>query len=100
MLGGKAQVLIRGQRVPVVGTICMDQCMVSLQSLAEEAEEIQVGEEVVLIGQQSGAEITADELASMLGTIHYELICMLAHRVPRLYIGTNRPHLLVNPLFA
>lgn len=100
MLSGKAQMLIRGRRVPVVGTICMDQCMVSLQSLAEEAEEIQVGEEVVLIGRQSGATITADELASMLGTINYELICMLAHRVPRLYIGTNRPQILVNPLFA
>ncbi len=100
MLGDKAQVLIRGKRVPVVGTICMDQCMVSLQSLAEEAKEIQVGEEVVLIGQQSGASITADELASMLGTIPYEVVCMLAHRVPRLYIGTDRPHLLLNPLFA
>nr|WP_247681736.1 alanine racemase [Paenibacillus sp. Marseille-P2973] len=98
LLGGKAQVLIRGRRVPVVGTICMDQCMVSLQPLAEEAEEIQAGEEVVLIGQQSGGEITADELASMLGTIHYEVICMLAHRVPRLYVSTGKPDILVNPL--
>ncbi|MDN4070651.1 alanine racemase [Paenibacillus vini] len=98
LLGGKAQVLIRGRRVPVVGTICMDQCMVSLQPLAEEAEEIQAGEEVVLIGQQSGGQITADELASMLGTIHYEVICMLAHRVPRLYVSTGKPDILVNPL--
>ncbi|MEK5479261.1 alanine racemase [Paenibacillus sp. FSL R5-0407] len=100
LLGGKAQVLIRGRRVPVVGTICMDQCMVSLQPLAEEAEEIQAGEEVVLIGQQSGGEITADELASMLGTIHYEVICMLAHRIPRLYVSTGKPDILVNPLLS
>ncbi len=100
MLGGKAQVLIRGRRVPVVGTICMDQCMVSLQPLADEAEEIQAGEEVVLIGQQSGGQITADELASMLGTIPYELICMLAHRVPRLYTCSGKPDILINPLLS
>ncbi|MBA9085800.1 alanine racemase [Fontibacillus solani] len=98
MLSGKAQVLIRGHRVPVVGTICMDQCMVSLQSLAEEAEEIQAGEEVVLIGQQSGEEITADELASAIGTIHYELICMLAHRVSRVYKKSAQSDIIVNPL--
>lgn len=98
MLTGKAQVLIRGRRVPVVGTICMDQCMVSLQSFAKEAEEIQVGEEVVLIGQQGGETIAADELASALGTIHYEIICMLAHRVPRFYTRSGLPELIVNPL--
>ncbi|KZV13673.1 hypothetical protein F511_45165 [Dorcoceras hygrometricum] len=47
MLGGKAQVLIRGRRVPVVGAICMDQCMVSLQSFKDNGEQIQVGEEAV-----------------------------------------------------
>lgn len=98
MLSGKAQVLIRGRRVPVIGTICMDQCMVSLQPLAEEAEEIQAGEEVVLIGQQNGEQITADELASAMGTIHYELICMLAHRVPRVYKKMGESNKLVNPL--
>lgn len=98
MLSGKAEVLIRGHRVPVVGTICMDQCMVTLQSFAEEAEEIKAGEEVVLIGQQSGAQITADELASQLGTIHYEVICMIAHRVPRLYIKDSSLYTRVNPL--
>lgn len=98
MLDGKAEVLIRGRRVPVVGKICMDQCMVSLEPLADEAKEIQAGEEVVLIGQQSGGQISADELASAMGTIHYELICMLAHRVPRLYTRSGAPDVLVNPL--
>lgn len=100
LLGGKAQVLIRGRRVPVVGTICMDQCMVSLQTLADEAEEIQAGEEVVLIGQQSGGQITADELASAIGTISYELVCMLAHRVTRLYTRSGEPVISVNPLLS
>ncbi|BFH64923.1 alanine racemase [Paenibacillus azoreducens] len=98
MLSGKAQVLIRGRRVPVVGTICMDQCMVTLKPFADEAKEIQAGEEVVLIGHQSGGSITADELASWLGTIHYEVVCMIAHRVPRFYIRNGAPYTLFNPL--
>lgn len=100
MLTGKAQVLVRGRRVPVVGTICMDQCMVSLQSFAEEAEEIQVGEEVVLIGHQSGGVITADEVASQLGTIAYEVICMMAHRIPRVYTRGGAVVAKINPLLT
>ncbi|MFE6075381.1 alanine racemase [Paenibacillus sp. NPDC057886] len=100
MLSGKAQVLVRGRRVPVVGTICMDQCMVSLQSFAAEAEEIQAGEEVVLIGHQSGAVITADEVASQLGTIHYEVICMMAHRIPRVYTRNGAVVARINPLLT
>ncbi|MFJ2045693.1 MULTISPECIES: alanine racemase [unclassified Paenibacillus] len=100
MLSGKAQVLVRGRRVPVVGTICMDQCMVSLQSFAAEAEEIQVGEEVVLIGHQSGAVITADEVASQLGTIPYEVICMMAHRIPRVYTRNGAVVARINPLLT
>jgi alanine racemase len=98
MLSGNIEVLIRGRRVPVIGTICMDQCMVSLQSFAQDAEEIQTGEEVVLIGQQSGGCIAADELASRLGTIHYEVICMIADRVPRVYTRGNVPVVRVNSL--
>ncbi|WFR62486.1 alanine racemase [Paenibacillus amylolyticus] len=100
MLTGKAQVLVRGRRIPVVGTICMDQCMVSLQSFAEEAEEIQVGEEVVLIGHQSGGVITADEVASQLGTIAYEVICMMAHRIPRVYTRGGAEVARINPLLT
>lgn len=98
MLTGKAEVLIRGRRVPVVGTICMDQCMVSLKSFAGEAEQIQAGEEVVLIGRQGAESITADELALHLGTIPYEILCMVAHRVPRVYVREGKTVTLVNPL--
>lgn len=100
MLSGKAQVLVRGRRIPVVGTICMDQCMVSLQSFAAEAEEIQAGEEVVLIGHQSGAVITADEVASQLGTIPYEVVCMMAHRIPRVYTRNGAVVARINPLLT
>lgn len=98
MLSGKVEVLIRGRRVPVVGNICMDQCMVSLKTFAEEAEQIKAGEEVVLIGRQSDDSITADELAAKLGTIPYEVVCMIAHRVPRRYIRSDIPVITINPL--
>ncbi|MEK3785760.1 MULTISPECIES: alanine racemase [Paenibacillus] len=100
MLTGKAEVLVRGSRVPVVGTICMDQCMVLLQDFANAAKPIHAGEEVVLIGQQSDGCIRADELASKLGTIHYEVVCMLAARVPRAYLRDGVRIALTNPLLT
>ncbi|MGZ9583633.1 alanine racemase [Paenibacillus marinisediminis] len=99
MMSGSVEVLIRGKRVPVVGRICMDQCMVSLLPLGEEAASVTVGEEVVLIGTQGDASIRIDELADKLGTIHYEVACMLAHRVPRVYIEDEQICSTVNPLW-
>ncbi|HEX5564619.1 MAG TPA: alanine racemase [Sporosarcina sp.] len=75
------EVLIGGERVPIVGTICMDQCMVRLP------KEMPVGEEVVLIGQQGKEEITMEEWADRLQTIPYEIAVSMAKRVPREYIG-------------
>jgi len=81
MLSGKAEVLLRGRRVPVVGNICMDQCMIRVDN-----GEAAVGDEVVIFGSQGEASILADELADQLGTINYEITCMLSHRVPRVYL--------------
>jgi alanine racemase len=101
MLTGKAEVLVRGHRVPVVGTICMDQCMVRLDdALQEGAAPASIGEEVVLIGRQGEAFISADEVAAKLGTIHYELTCMLAARVPRVYRRNGEVVSVVNPLLG
>jgi alanine racemase len=72
-------VLIRGERMPVVGRICMDQCMVRLK------EELPVGEKVQLIGKQGSEQIRIDEWAEKLGTIPYEVPCILTKRIPRLY---------------
>ena len=74
-------VLVRGVRVPIVGTICMDQCMIRLQ------EELPVGEPVVLLGRQGTEEITMEEWATRLGTIPYEIAVTIAGRVQRQYIG-------------
>lgn len=75
--------LVRGRRVPMVGTICMDQCMVALDSVPD----AQIGDEVVLIGRQGDERITAEDLGRLWGTINYEVTCGLTARVPRVYIG-------------
>jgi len=75
------QVLVGGQHVPVVGRICMDQCMVQLDTVPE----AQVGDEVVLIGQQGEQHISAEDVADCWGTINYEVTCGLSARVPRVY---------------
>lgn len=75
--------LVRGKRVPVVGTVCMDQCMVALDTVPE----AQIGDEVVLIGQQGDERITAEDLGKLWGTINYEVTCGLTARVPRVYSG-------------
>lgn len=82
LLSGRAEALINERRYPMVGRICMDQSMVDLGP-----DETQVGAEAVLIGSQGAEEISADEVAAKLGTINYEVTCMINDRVPRIYRG-------------
>lgn len=79
LLSGKAEVLIRGKRFPIAGTICMDQLMVDVGS-----EEVRPGDEAVLIGSQGDQRISAWDLATSLGTIPYEICCAISSRVPRI----------------
>jgi len=74
--------LLHNQRVPVIGNVCMDQCMLQLDQIPD----AKVGDEVVLIGQQGNERITATDLAQTWGTIPYEVICGMAARMPRHYI--------------
>jgi alanine racemase len=76
------QVLIRGGRHGVAGTVTMDQILVDVGDAA-----VEPGDEVVLIGSQGGERITADEIAGHLGTISYEVVCGVGERVPRRYRG-------------
>lgn len=78
------EALIRGQRVPVVGRVCMDQCMLQLDSVLEAAVE----DEVVLLGEQNELSITADDLGKKWGTVNYEVVCGLADRLPRIYLDS------------
>ncbi|MBO8153387.1 alanine racemase [Thermovirga sp.] len=78
----KAEVLIKGKRAPILGSICMDQTMVDVTHIPD----VKVGDEVVLIGQQSDEEITPEEMAKHLGTINYEIPNLFTPRVPRIYV--------------
>ena len=82
-LSNSAYVLIRGQRLPIVGKISMDLTLVD----ATEATNVEVGDETVLIGKQGDQEIRVEELAGLAETIPYEILTRIGARVPRLYFG-------------
>jgi alanine racemase len=79
-----AHVLIRGVRMPIIGRICMDQCMVKLPF------KMDVGEKATLIGAQAEECIEMDEIARLAGTINYEIPCLISSRVPRVYVKNGR----------
>ncbi|MCC6932504.1 MAG: alanine racemase [Deltaproteobacteria bacterium] len=79
-LTNKGSALIRGRRYPIVGRICMDQLMINIGQ-----DEAYNGDEVVLIGQQSGEKITVSEIANLLETNTYEVLVCTHKRVPRRY---------------
>jgi alanine racemase len=85
-LSNKGSVLVNGKRAPIVGRICMDQCMIDVTDIFD----VNVGDEVVLFGQQGDKFITIDELATTLGTINHEIICGINRRIPRLYIKDGK----------
>ncbi|UKO96068.1 alanine racemase [Nostoc sp. UHCC 0870] len=78
-LTNKLQVLIRGQRVPQIGTITMDQLMIDVTTIPD----VQEGEVVTLLGEQGDQKITADDWAEELKTISWEILCGFKHRLPR-----------------
>ena len=81
MLSSRGQVLVRGQRAPVVGRVCMDQCMVDVGHIPG----IQVNEPVIIFGQVKNNKLPVEEVAAWLGTINYEVVCWVGSRVPRVY---------------
>lgn len=80
-LSNRAEMLVRGRRVPLVGRVSMDLITLDVTDVPEAA----VGDEVVLLGRQGDEEITAEELAAKLDTISYEVFCNVGARVPRVY---------------
>lgn len=78
LLSGRTDVLINGNRAPLVGRICMDQCMADVTGIAD----VKPGDTAILFGTSA---LTTDEVAGILGTINYELVCMVGKRVPRIY---------------
>ena len=87
VLTGKLEVLVNGQVAPVVGKICMDQCMVDITDIQGKVIE---GDEVVIFGEQKGGFIPVEQPAKQIGTINYEMLCMVSRRVPRYYIESGK----------
>ena len=80
---GKAQAILHGHRVPVIGRICMDQMMLDVTGLPD----VRPGDMATLMGTDGSETITADELASWAGTISYEILLSAQERVDRVWIG-------------
>ena len=81
LLSNQGEVLIRGQRAPIRGRVCMGQTIVSVDQI----KNAEVGDEVVLIGHQGDEEISAAEIAELCGTINYEIVCNLSERLEKVY---------------
>lgn len=79
-LSNRGQVLIRGKRFPVVGKVSMDLTLVNVGNA-----KVEVGDDAILIGEQNGQGISADEIAALEDTISYEVVCSIGKRVPRVY---------------
>ena len=79
---GNGYVLIQGQKVPIIGNICMDQCMIDVTDV----DGIKVGDEVVIMGSEGSHSITADDIADSSGTINYEILCGFGKRLPKVFI--------------
>jgi alanine racemase len=83
-LSNRGSVLIRGQRAPIAGVVCMDMVMVDVTTIPG----VTVGDEAVLIGQQENERITARDIAEWAGTISYEVLCAISPQIPRLYVAS------------
>ena len=81
-LSNKGEVLIRGQRVPICGRVCMDQFMVDVTELSE----VQEGDLVTLFGKDGDDYISMEEVGNISGRFNYELACDIGKRVPRVYV--------------
>lgn len=86
------EVLVGGKRAPIIGRVCMDQTMIKLDRFHP------VGTVVTLIGGQGQEFISVNEIAKKLDTINYEVPCMIANRVPRIYIQNEKVIETVNGL--
>lgn len=82
LLSNRGEVLIQGKRVPILGRICMNLCMVDITEL----EGVRAGDEAVLLGEQGSGRITADDIAAWAETISYEVLCMIGSNNQRVFL--------------
>jgi alanine racemase len=79
-LAGRGAMLVRGHRVPIVGSVCMDVSMIDVTGI-----DVAPGDEVVIIGEQGEESMGVREMAAAIGTIPYELLCRVGSRIQRVY---------------
>lgn len=95
-LSGKAQALVDGIKVSQLGKICMDQCMIDVTNV----NNINIGDEVTLFGSSGEGQIPIEDIAGKMGTINYEIACIVGKRIPRIYIKDGKPAGSVNYLLG
>lgn len=83
-LGNKAHMICKGQRVPVIGTVCMDYCMIDLTNHSK-LNQIKVGDSVTVVGSEAQESVSWDELAQHCGTISYELMTKVGKRLTHIF---------------
>lgn len=86
LLTGKSEVYLKGKRAKIVGKICMDQCMIDVTHIPD----VNIEDEVVLFGYGEEGYSHVDEIGKKIGTINYEIVCMVSRRVPRVYISQGK----------
>ena len=84
-LSNKGWVLIKGQKAPICGRVCMDQCMVDVTDIPG----VKIGDTVTLLGKDADEEITMEQLGELSGRFNYEFACLITPRVPRIYHKNN-----------
>ncbi len=85
-LSNKGKVIINGKLAPIIGNVCMDQFMVDVTDI----ENVQTGDEVILLGSDGNVKFDADDMADIINTISYEVLCLIGRRAPRVYIKDNK----------
>lgn len=86
VLSNKAEVIINGKKAKLVGNICMDQAMADVSDIYD----VKIGDEVILFGKNGNNMITVESVADIIGTINYEILCVVGKRVPRVYIKNGK----------
>jgi alanine racemase len=83
LLSNRGKVLIHGQKSAITGRVCMDQTMIDITGI----KNCSVGDVVSIFGQSSSSFQSVDEIAQLMGTINYEVVCLIGKRVPRVYVN-------------
>ena len=80
-LSNRGRMLVNGQFANIVGRVCMDQLMLDVTGIPDLSD----GEQITIVGEENGKRITMEEIAAMTDTVHYEVMCVIGKRVPRVY---------------